>query len=218
MQTSGSMISKLHTLTKLEIRPEHFAYLSIQKGDVNRFANDPLSWEFAFRAVLEDALRSLLPVLPDQCDSILDIGAGLGTIDLFLYRLYGGKVEKIALLDGENDPPEVVKSDRTFSNHAVSRDYLTLNGLPETVLNYYSPTNLPSSKFNLIMSFASWCFHYEPNTYMDMVLECCTPETLLVVDLRKGSAEWLRQIEAHFNPVGSLKMTPKFERIAFRLK
>lgn len=42
---------------------------------------------------------SIKPYLPDKCESILDIGCGIGGLDILLYRHYGRV--RLHLLDGE---------------------------------------------------------------------------------------------------------------------
>jgi hypothetical protein len=211
MQMSGT---DLHKLTTLAVDPEHFDYLAIQRGDINRYADCRRTWQHALEAVLEDTLKSLIPALPYPLMAVLDIGSGLGAIDVVLYR-YCDSIIDIGLLDGTDDRPHVDRRNKTFSNRRVSTNFLTRNGVPPQVLHYYSPGERPKETYDLVLSLASWCFHYPPEVYLEMVMDCCLPHSCVIVDLRKNEPSWLAQLEARLRPVKSLKVSAKFERIAF---
>jgi hypothetical protein len=57
---------------------------------------------------------------------VLDVGSGLGGIDVLLNRHYlatAGNPLEVALLDGIDDMPEVSFHDRTYNDMAVAIDF-----------------------------------------------------------------------------------------------
>src|SRR6266403_1531506 len=108
----------------------------------------------------------LEPYLPLRCSSILDVGSGLGGIDALLNRHYGGDCS-ITLLDGVNDVARLDNHATTFNSMAVARCFLAMNGVQYfDFIDASAPERASPRKVDLIVSFRSWCFHFEPATYL----------------------------------------------------
>jgi len=71
------------------IDKKHFAYLVNQHGRVAHERNDFARWKQAYESSLLAQYLSVQSFLPSQCGSVLDIGSGLGGIDIHLSRHYG---------------------------------------------------------------------------------------------------------------------------------
>lgn len=157
-----------------------------------------------------------MPALPDKCSSILDVGSGLGGINILLNRHYGGERE-VCLLDGVDDAPEVHLHRQTFNNMAVAQDFLLENDV--TRFSYYDAAELGEPRpFDLIVSFASWCFHYPPQVYLDFVRACCHERTVVILDMRSGKPDWHEAMLEHFvHPRSVLHIAEKFKRMTFKI-
>ena len=198
---------------QLSISDEAFRYLAIQRGDINELSDDREQWERAYQASLLRTFASVQPFLPERAPRILDIGSGLGGIDVLLNRHYGGSVE-VCPLDGRDDPALVVEHARTFNSEKATRSFLNSNGV--TRVNYFAANALPPPKpFNLIVSFASWCFHYPPVAYLRFAQECLRPGGRLIVDMRRERPEWRKQLEARFHFVACAERGKKFDRLVY---
>ncbi|NJN00172.1 MAG: hypothetical protein HC793_00340 [Aquincola sp.] len=173
------------------IEPKHFDYLVIQRGEVSDHRHDFNEWKNAYEKSLEEILASIEGHLPDRCTHLLDIGGGMGGIDVLLHRHFGGKTE-VHILDGLEDPPEVKSHANTFSNAEVASDFLRVNGVRS--IGYHWPRPLPHLKFDLIVSFAAYCFHIPPTTYFDVLTQMSKPGTVFIFDVRASNTLWLEQL------------------------
>lgn len=206
----------------ISVRDEHFPYLFLQKGELDYLKGDRVAWQAAYERSLEDDFASIKRYLPEQCGSVLDIGGGLGGIDILLARCYPGL--QVRILDGEADAPKLILHDQTFNHMEATRSFLEANGV--TDFGYYTPAKLlPLRPFDLIISLRSWCFHYSPRTYLEFVRCCCGPNTRLIIDVRNGRADWMQQLPFEMVRLNSLPGSPlnsgravvglKFTRMVF---
>ena len=127
-----------------------------------------------------NSLWSVLDSLPAN-STIVDIGAGNSLIDLFIQLCYKEKNFKFVLLDGDNSYPDEVNVDgnlytptfKPYNNWDFLDKAIQLNNFPpENFIKQdpYRPFEGPfEGSVDLIMSFASWCWHYPVDVYYDFV-------------------------------------------------
>lgn len=127
--------------------------------------------------------------LPKSIHNILDIGAGMAGIDVFLSQHYPGT--KITLLDKEGYKEDYKskigyhKDSKTFgayNSFDEAKRLLSQNKIKMTCVDIGSQ-KFPNIKFDLIVSFLSWGFHYPLNTYASLITKPCT----IICDVRKGT-------------------------------
>lgn len=203
------------------VSDEHFAYLRLQKGSLEPLANDRPRWHAAYEADLWRTYCEIAPHLPEtswpeRSWASLDIGSGLGGIDVLLSRHYGGAL-RVNLLDGANDAPEMKLHRQTFSSEAVARDFLTVNGVPTDRIGYSSPDSTDFTRpwdLDLVLSLGSWCFHYAPDVYLPRLLKvgALRADTVIILDVRRDKGEWTSQLNAHLREVASIRITNKWAR------
>lgn len=194
------------------IEPEHFRYLVIQRGEVSDQRHDFRAWKAAYEQSLLRVFMSIRSTLPAQCSSVLDIGSGLGGIDVLLARHYGHL--DICLLDGIDCPAEVHKHREPFSNATVAMDFQHKNGNHGVTCCFPKP---PDRTFDLIVSFASWCFHIEPAEYIDAAKAAMHEKSTLILDVRTRS-DWYDALREAFGSPTILKQETKYLRIAFNCR
>lgn len=182
----------------LTVTHEAYPYLVAQRGALDDMRGDPATWIAKYCDVLQSEFRCFEHHLPKTCDKILDVGSGMGGIDAMFNAYYGGECT-VCLLDGVDDPPAVELHRATFNNMRIAQDYLRLNGVSNfSFIDANDAHRLAPSKFDLIVSFKSWCFHYEPERYLDLVQGACHPETVLIIDVRRDKPDWLKTLQAEF--------------------
>lgn len=194
------------------IEPEHFRYLVIQHGSVSDQRHDLKAWKQAYENSLMELFSTIHPVLPENCETVLDIGGGLGGIDLKLVQHYGGKLH-VSILDGLDCPADVQWHHKPFSNAKVAMDFHKKNGNENVSCCWPAPS--PPRKFDLIVSFAAYCFHIPPADYIDVVKESRHESTVCIFDVRKERPQYLLELVKALGKPVVLKQAKKYVRLAF---
>lgn len=199
----------------LTIEPSHWEYLKIQHGSIASEENlaDFTKWQAAYEASLQKLFDNIRPHLPEDCGSILDIGSGLGGVDILLARHFGGAT--VGLLDGTDCPPHTHAANLPFSNAAVAMDFHAKND--SKFVSCYWPAPPPAEHFDLVVSFAAYAFHIAPFEYLGMLLNVVRPHTVMVFDVRKKK-EFLAPLVTAFGKPQVIFDAAKFVRCVFRGK
>lgn len=231
--------------TTITVEPSHFEYLKLQKGKLDPLKATPSQWTHAYRRDLVRTYEEIKPWLPSTCWGLLDVGSGLGGIDVLLYRHYVRPGEPIDvstvedtdagrgtvlmrgrigpyinLLDGEDDAPEMHLHRETFNSMTVAKDFQVKNGVPPDRFAYYTPASESFVKpFDLVVSFGSWCFHYEPNVYLPRLLQAggLHRDTRIIVDKWRGKPDWDAQLNEHLQCFGVIREEKKYTRLIYGL-
>lgn len=204
---------------RLSISDTSFKYLVQQRGSLDHLRQDRRAWEDAYHDGIYKSMRGMLPHLPRRCVGILDVGAGLGGVDVLLTRYYAAEhssVPLVVLLDGENDPPQMVRHATTFGNRKAALQFQRDNGV--TNVDYVSPGQLRVRKVDLVVSTGAWCFHFGPELYLKYVLQCCSPNAVIILDVRSDKPMWLAHLLEHLNCVDIIAVEAKRTRRVFHVK
>jgi|688.fasta_scaffold276093_3 SAM-dependent methyltransferase len=151
--------------------------------------------------------------LPKNVDNILDIGCGLGLIDIALYHHYEKNVN-LYLLDKTNSISKDTSirgfnKDYVFYNSMdATKETLSDNGVNIDNINSYevsdtSINELNQYKFDLIVSLLSCGWHYSIQTYIDLIKNTLTEDGVLILDIRHNTDQ-LDFIQQHFDLVATI--------------
>lgn len=198
---------------------EQFEYLRLQKGSLFEISHDRERWQAAYEDELQQTYYGMLKHLPDTCWGVLDIGSGLGGIDILLTRHYAPDPPYIHLLDGENDEPRMTLHRQTFNSMKVARRFQIANGVRPDRFSYFTvATNVLPRPYDLVLSLGSWCFHYPPDTYLPLLLSGggLHMDSVLIMDVRTGKPDYAAQIAASLERVAIIKEAPKYTRAVYR--
>lgn len=205
--------------TSLEVNDEQFAYLKLQKGNLHDFAGHRAYWLQRYREDVAATFASIEDFLPEKCWGLLDVGSGLGGIDVLIARRYQRACgwPFVYLLDGVDDPPVMKLHRETFNSMRVAGEFLRANGLPAERFKHFSPTGLTPHPWDLVVSFGSWGFHYEPNTYL---LDLMAPGGLekgatVILDVRVGKGDWSNQLLQFLDLVDVVAEKEKWRRCVY---
>lgn len=199
----------------LTVPLEAYPFLQLQRGAISDFAaSDASIWLQHYADSLYGEFDSIEPYLPRQCSMILDVGSGLGGIDALINRHYGGDC-LVTLLDGVADKAEVDLHRETFNDMQVAQRFLAANGVERfDFIDASAPHLAAARKVDLVVSFRSWCFHFEPSTYLDFVVGCCIPKhTRLFIDVRANKPEWEGLLRRAFQFVDMVYTGTKFSTL-----
>jgi len=196
------------------VSDEAFAYLAVQRGRINALRHDRAAWLRAYEASLAQDMADLEPWLPERCGALLDVGSGLGGIDVHLARHY--IAPEVWLLDGDGGLPPVIEAAEPFNDMAAARRFLGAHGVDLT--GWITPAGHSGGKrpepqsMDLVVSLQAWCFHLPPAAYINLVGLLCRPGAVLILDLRNGRPEWERMLEERLEPIGIAREASKFTR------
>jgi SAM-dependent methyltransferase len=200
---------------------EQFEYLRVQKGSLFEISHDRQRWQAAYERELRQTYQGMQKYLPDPCWGVLDIGSGLGGIDVLLTRHYQPDPPYVHLLDGEDDAPTMKLHRQTFNSMKVARRFLLANGVRPDRFGYFTiATNVLPRPYDIVLSLGSWCFHYPPDTYLELLLGGggLHMGTVLIMDVRTGKPEYAAQIAESLERVGIIKEASKYTRAVYRRK
>jgi len=189
--------------------------------------NRPPNWEEVVSGRIIREYTVLAPHLKKvNCECVLDIGCGLGGMDVLLAKRHGTKM--IHLLDGNGKGPKRLKYNEDvtepWNNVTDAAIFVAHNtgGLkpPPSVMAHLVGERRKMMMVpppTLIMSLWSWGFHYPLSAYLDLVKRY--PDALVLLDLRNSSrVDGFTEIkEAGYKLVADVENTKKSRRAIFKL-
>ena len=154
--------------------------------------------------------KGMIPFLPDDLSSTLDIGCGVGSIDVLLALRYPSAT--IYVLDGVEPSGRRRKHSygpaegySVFSRSSLTMGFLRGHGVEATWLSIGDP--LP--KADLVISLSSWGWHYPVSEYAAHVTG------RVIMDIRENT-EGIEAMEAAgFVHVGTIPKDSKGAREVF---
>jgi len=213
----------------LTIPDSAWHYLFVQRGSLDKLKNNKFRWQQEYESGLHRALVSMSPFIASlvRCERVLDIGSGLGGIDVLIHQLTKAK---IYLLDGVADKPQMHLHAETFNDMRVAQEFLKANGVE--LSGYYAPDLVPTfihtgpnqvgpidvdrelaEQFDLVISMGAWCFHLPPSMYLDFVLRKLRRGGLMIVNMRADKKEWFKELNrAPLKFIGNAGSGTKFIR------
>lgn len=159
--------------------------------------------------------------LPERPTAILDIGCGLGGIDVLLFDHYHRDPDLHFLLLDKTEVSSTIehgfKAQEEFYNSlALTREILSSSGIPTeslTTIEVHDNTEIEIPELvDLVLSLRSWGFHYPVSTYLDCAYGWLKPGGRLILDVRLGT-NGLEEIEAKFGNATVISDTKKKCRV-----
>lgn len=147
----------------------------------------------SFEDAVEEYERRLLRSFDDvrqhldffDLTSILDIGCGLGGMDILIAQEFG--VKNIHLLDGEGEGKKLNRYSETetvpWYDVRIGKSLVEAN----VSANVYAHTKVTDINVNAIFSFRSWGHHFPVDCYLGLVRDCLVPGGIVLTDIRKGT-------------------------------
>ncbi len=162
-------------------------------------------------------LLSVRPHLPKFCKRILDIGCGVGGIDLYLYNHFKGLTE-LHMLDYSRISKSVYygyqHEGAVYNSLDLTADFLKLNGVDKKKIAVYDAENkFPSGKFDIILSILSCGFHYPVETYIEKIK--AVKSGIVILDIRKNSGQ-IKLLQDNFESVEVIADYSKCERVLIK--
>ena len=153
---------------------------------INYFQNKKI--ETITEELFLNELETFKAFLPVSAENIMDIGCGLGIINIYLNKFFKKKTN-FFLLDKNRIDKKI--------NYGFSSNYESYNDLNETK-NILLENDVDSGciylfdvekkfqinkKMDLVISLKSMGYHYPINTYIELFRNCCTKDTVFIYDI-----------------------------------
>lgn len=211
-------------------------YIKLQRNFIIKFIKKLLPYKYKYSALidLEIFLRNsaikndymadmeaeyldIKNYLPLKATNILDIGCGIGGIDVFLSKHYNSPETTFYCLDKTqtDDIYYGFKEKAAFYNSLdVAREFLSSNGIKKIYTLSANDANTieTNEKFDLILSLISWGFHYPVETYLSQAYAHLQKGGHLIIDIRKNTMGF-DKITSVFRDANVLSETDKKIRI-----
>ncbi|MEN8162918.1 MAG: class I SAM-dependent methyltransferase [Acidobacteriota bacterium] len=150
-----------------------------------------------FVRMIEEDYASMRPSLPSEAMRILDVGCGVAGIDVLLFRHYRQAPDlEFFLLDQTNSRSDLrygFSSGAEFYNSLqISKRMLGVNGVNTAnvrLIEARESREIPVGNLDLVISIASWGFHYPVSDYLEQVYEALKPGGKLILDVRTGQGQ-----------------------------
>ncbi len=167
----------------------------------------------SYSRMIHDDFAMIRPHLPPRVEHMLDIGCGIAGLDVVLYHHYRNNPGlKITLLD-HTDPRTIPhygfrERGEFYNALEVSTAVLLHNDVPTSVFQTLDAADgeFPAGPLDLVVSIASWGFHYPISTYLERVHAALAPGGRVVLDVRRGHSqiEELANSFAEVEPIATL--------------
>lgn len=150
-----------------------FQYRNIEKISSELFRNE---------------INTINDFLPIRAKNIMDIGCGLGIIDIFLNKIYQNDVN-FYLLD-KNRVDNNIKygfsaNYESYNDLNETKKILLDNGLSNNKINIFDvDQNINiDNKIDLVISLKSMGYHYPFETYIQLFRDHCNKDVIFIFDI-----------------------------------
>ena len=141
---------------------------------------------------METEFKDIVNYLPSKATNILDIGCGIGGINVLLFKHYGAPDTAFYCLDKtqtDNIYYGFKEKGAYYNSLEITRDFLLLNGIRNVHMMSANDSNTIETPeiFDLIFSLISWGFHYPVETYLAQAYDHLHMGGHLIMDIRKDT-------------------------------
>lgn len=170
-----------------------------------------------YAADMEKEYNLMSKYLPEKCNSILDIGCGIGGIDVLLSKYYNNP--KLYLLDSNFRSSDIhygyTNKESYYNSFLATRDMMVANG----IFNYHI-LNLNTEitevrHVNIIISLLSCGYHYPVETYLEDIKNTLTYDGILILDIRENT-DGIEKVKKYFPKIDIISTYNKSTRICAR--
>jgi SAM-dependent methyltransferase len=209
-------------LYNIEVSDEAFEHLKPQRGALWDLKDERARWLLAYQHDLQRTFGAMFEHLPPlgAKPSVLDIGAGMGGIDLLLWRRFGPGTT-LSLFDQLGGEARCDRHGQPFGDLGIAHRFLVENGCDRADIRLL-PVEVTEGlddgpAFDVVLSTQAWCFHFPPQPYLGWLRGRLNPKAVVIVDLRHGRPDWLAELtEALGEPVAIVGRNRKSDLVVFR--
>ena len=147
--------------------------------------------------------------LPKNINNVLDIGSGLGIINIFINDNFNNDVD-FTLIDKNYIEKKVSygfdEKGQFYNDFNVTLNFLTINGIKEEKLNLINvdSKHIINKKFDLVISLLSLGYHYPINQYVEFFKKNTHRDTKFIFDIAEEYNDF-NEIAKMFHSIDIIK-------------
>ena len=155
--------------------------------------------------LFQDEIDIIKSFLPNKAENIMDIGCGLGIINIFLNRIYLNKAS-FYLLDKNHIDNKIkygFSSDyESYNDLNETKKILLKNNIKDNKINTFNVDQYIKikKKMNLVISLKSMGYHYPFENYISLFKDCCSRNTTFIFDISSDRYE-VNFFKKYFNKI-----------------
>jgi SAM-dependent methyltransferase len=163
-----------------------------------------------YQAHMQRELGELKAFLPKSAKRIMDIGCGVGGMDLMLYKHFEeqGQQPHLLLVDKTGISRDIFygfhDEAAVYNSLEVTEEFLQSNGVPEDRIRMIDSDALATGvsqqtipAVDLVVSTWAWGFHFPVTAYAGTVHKLMRPGARLILDVRDAT-DGMETLEQHF--------------------
>lgn len=156
--------------------------------------------------------------LPENCKSIMDIGCGIGGIDVLLYTHYNKP--ELFLLDNSEVSKKIHygyhNTGACYNSFDATKDLMKANHIKNYNIIDVSSGKLPVfENIDLVISLLSCGYHYPLDEYLDYIETILSEDGTLIIDCRQGQ-DGITVLSQYFKDIKIISCYNKSDRVAAR--
>ena len=155
---------------------------------------------------IKNEFDSIIKYLPKNATNIMDIGCGIGLIDIFINNHYTN-CQKFYLLDKNSIDNKVVygfsENYESYNLNNITKNFLINNNIKESKLNLIdvdSDFYIKPKSIDLCISLVSMGYHYPLSIYLETIKEVSNENTVFIFDIATEYQD-LDNVKKYFSKV-----------------
>lgn len=160
-------------------------YIRLQRSECRK---DPIK---DFEEKMKEEFNQMLPFVPRGVKQILDIGCGLGGLDVLLAGLPSRP--HIYCMDSRTESHKIrygfeINKECYYNSFDCTADLFIANGYGSesaTLIDITEKGVVKDKSLDMVMSTLSWGYHYPVSEYLDFVDRVLKPHGVVILDIRE---------------------------------
>ncbi|MDB0031768.1 hypothetical protein N9E32_00595 [Alphaproteobacteria bacterium] len=169
---------------------------------INYFQHNNLSEIISYE--IEKEFNIFKNFIPKNIETVMDIGCGIGLINIFLNENYKN-INQFYLLDQNKIDKKIKygfsKNYESYNDLSATKETLILNNIDEKKINLIDVKKnyvIKEKSIDLVISLVSMGYHYPISNYIQLLRKTCNNNTVFIFDIATEYQD-LNIIKNYFN-------------------
>jgi SAM-dependent methyltransferase len=194
--------------------PMDLSSITNYMGKADGFSSEAI---VEFESKAERDYRTVKDWILPEYKAVLDIGSGLGGVDIFIGN--ETNIHTINIMDGDGtvEKTSSYREDTSaWCDRKIAKDLIERNVPFECRVIDHPPDPSLTIPIDLVISLKSWGHHYPVAVYLGLVERSLAPGGRVIMDIRHRRGNGLQYMQDNgFQRIGATYETPKCLRMVF---